>query len=59
MDNKKHNTYHVKKIIAHLAILIKHTKDMSREAFDKDEILLDAIMFRFIQIFRTHQVINT
>lgn len=29
---------------------MKHTKDLSEEELDKDEILLDSIMFRFIQI---------
>ncbi|MDT8336360.1 MAG: HepT-like ribonuclease domain-containing protein [Candidatus Izemoplasmatales bacterium] len=30
--------------------MIEHTKDLNREQFEKDEVLLDSIMFRFIQI---------
>ncbi len=50
MDNKKNDTYYIKKVITDLEFLIKHTKDLTREQFGKDEVLLDSIMFRFIQI---------
>jgi uncharacterized protein with HEPN domain len=50
MDNKKGNTYYINKVITDLEFLITHTKDLTREQFGKDEVLLDSIMFRFIQI---------
>jgi uncharacterized protein with HEPN domain len=50
MDNKKNDPFFVKKVLADLDFLIKHTKDISREHLEKDEVLLDSIMFRFIQI---------
>ncbi len=50
MDNKKDDKYYVEKILADISFLIKHTKDLEKEEFEKDEVLLDSIMFRFIQI---------
>jgi uncharacterized protein with HEPN domain len=50
MDNKKNNKYYIDKILADLDFLIKHTKNITREEFEKNELLLDSIMFRFIQI---------
>lgn len=50
MDNVKNDLYHVEKIHADILFLIKHTKGITREKFESDEILLDSIMFRFIQI---------
>lgn len=50
MGNKKNNEYYIYKILKDLDFLIKHTKDMSKVEFAKNELLLDSIMFRFIQI---------
>ena len=50
MDNKKDNEYYIKKVLVDLNFLIKHTKDLSKSEFEQDEVLLDSIMFRFIQI---------
>ncbi|TVP85780.1 MAG: DUF86 domain-containing protein [Acholeplasmataceae bacterium] len=50
MKHKKDDLYHVEKILNDIHFLIKHTKDLSRQEFDKNEVLLDSIMFRFIQI---------
>ena len=50
MDNKKNNDYYVDKILIDLEFLIKHTKDITKDEFGKNELLIDSIMFRFIQI---------
>jgi len=50
MDNKKGNKYYINKILFDLDFLIEHTKDVSKIEFVKNELLLDSIMFRFIQI---------
>lgn len=50
MDNKKNNEYYINKILVDLEFLIKHTKDITKDEFGKNELLLDSIMFRFIQI---------
>lgn len=50
MDNIKNDRYYASKILKDIKFLMKHTKDLTEEEFDKDEVLLDSIMFRFIQI---------
>jgi len=50
MDNIKDDQYYAKKILADLVFLIKHTKSISQEEFNENEVLLDSVMFRFIQI---------
>lgn len=50
MDNKKDNEYYIKNVLVDLNFLIKHTKDLTKSEFEQDEVLLDSIMFRFIQI---------
>lgn len=50
MDNKKNNEYYIKKILVDVAFLIKHTKNIAKDEFGNNELLLDSIMFRFIQI---------
>ena len=50
MDNTKDDKYYIVKILADVNFLIKHTKGLERIEFVQNEILLDSIMFRFIQI---------
>jgi uncharacterized protein with HEPN domain len=50
MDNKKNNDYYINKILIDLEFLIKHTKNITKDEFGKNELLIDSIMFRFIQI---------
>ena len=50
MDNKKDNYYFVKKIITDLDFIFEHTKDLTREELESNEILIDSIMFRLIQV---------
>ena len=50
MDNNKDNKYYVKKIVADLAFIIKHTTALTLADLDRNEILLDSVMFRLIQI---------
>ncbi len=50
MDNKKNSEYYINKILIDLEFLIKHTKNITKDEFAKNELLLDSIMFRFIQI---------
>jgi uncharacterized protein with HEPN domain len=50
MDNTKNDQYYIEKVLTDLRFLIRHTKDIDRDSFQKDELLLDSIMFRFIQI---------
>ena len=50
MDNKKDNKYYVKKIVTDLAFIVKHPSSLSQNDLSKNEILLDSVMFRLIQI---------
>jgi len=50
MDNKKDNKYYIKKIITDLAFIVKHTCSLTLTELDFNEILLDSVMFRLIQI---------
>ena len=50
MDNKKDNQYYIKKIITDLTFLVEHTKGMSLNELENNEILVDSVMFRLIQV---------
>lgn len=50
MDNKKDNRYYIKKITSDLAFVIEHTKGLSQEELECNEVLVDSVMFRLIQI---------
>ena len=50
MDNKKDNNYYINKIVLDLDFIIAHSKDVSYDEFCSNEILVDSMMFRLIQI---------
>lgn len=50
MDNKKDNSYYIRKIITDLAFIIEHTKGLTQEELEDNEILIDSVMFRLIQV---------
>ncbi|MCR4594111.1 MAG: hypothetical protein K5761_03560, partial [Clostridiales bacterium] len=50
MDNLKDNDYYVKTIKADLEFIVSHMNGLSIEEFAADEVLLDSMMFRMIQI---------
>ena len=50
MDNKKGDRYYLEKIISDLEFMIDHTKGKTKEEIESDELLIDSIMFRIIQI---------
>lgn len=50
MDNTKNNLYYVLKIQNDLNFIVKHMKDVELEELDKNEVLLDSMLFRMIQI---------
>jgi len=50
MDNKKDNKYYIKKIIADLSFILKHTKDITLKKLESNELLVDSVMFRLIQV---------
>ena len=50
MDNIKNDGFFADKISEDLAFIVTHTKDISKEELSKNEVLLDSMMFRLIQI---------
>ncbi|MBR4050778.1 MAG: DUF86 domain-containing protein [Clostridia bacterium] len=50
MDNKKDNSYYVNKIITDLAFIVENTKNLSVAQLQSNEILVDSVMFRLIQV---------
>ena len=50
MDNKKDDIYYKKLILDDVERIITYSKDKSYEEFIDDEALIDAILFRLIQI---------
>jgi uncharacterized protein with HEPN domain len=50
MDNVKNDSYYLNNIITDLSFVLAHTKGMSSEDFESNELLLDSVMFRLIQI---------
>ena len=50
MDNRKDNRYYIKKIVTDLAFILEHTEGMTQDELENNEILVDSVMFRLIQI---------
>lgn len=50
MDNVKNNKYYVDKILIDLEFLITHTHNHTQKDIQNNEVLLDSIMFRLVQI---------
>lgn len=50
MDNSKNDRYYLNRIITDIRFILKNTDGINKEALAKNEILLDSVMFRLIQI---------
>ena len=50
MDNIKDNRYYIKKIVTDLAFILEHTESLTLDELEDNEILVDSVMFRLIQI---------
>ena len=50
MDNRKDDRYYVKKIITDLVFILEHTEGLTQAELESNEILVDSVMFRLIQI---------
>lgn len=55
MDNVKDDSYYIKKIINDIDFVLNHTKGLSLQALKENEVLVDSVMFRFIQIAENAQ----
>ena len=50
MDNVKNDLFYLEKLREDLKFIVAHTKDISLEELGKNEILLDSMLFRLIQV---------
>ena len=50
VDIKKTDQYYIDKIITDLTFIRTHTESLSKSKLEEDEILVDSIMFRLIQV---------
>ena len=50
MDNVKNDNYFIDKIKKDISFIVAHIKDVDLRGLGKDEVLLDSMMFRMIQI---------
>lgn len=50
MDNMKNNNYYINKVKHDLEFIVIHMKNIDIEELDADEVLLDSMLFRMIQI---------
>lgn len=50
MDNYKNDNYYIQKIKRDLEFIVVHMRDVDLEELNRNEILLDSMLFRMIQI---------
>ena len=50
MDNIKNDTYYTQKIRKDLEFIVTHMRDVDIEELNENEVLLDSMLFRMIQI---------
>ena len=53
MDNVKNDVYFVEKILTDLRFIAKHMDGVTQEKLEQDEIFLNAMLFRLIQIWES------
>ena len=58
MDNQKDDCHYLQKIIKDIDYVIEHTKDIDIESLENNEVLLDSVLFRFIQISENSQSLS-
>ena len=50
MDNKKTDEYYIEKVIENIDAIISYTKDVGFNEFINNSLLVDATMFRLVQM---------
>lgn len=58
MDNTKKDSYYIKKIINDLDFILIHTNGVSKEALESNDLWVDSMMFRLIQISENTKLIS-
>ena len=52
MDNIKNDAYYIQKIRQDLEFIVIHMQDIGIQELNENEILLDSMLFRMIQLIR-------
>ena len=50
MDNMKDDNYYIQRIRFDFEFMVVHMRDVDIENLNKDEVLLDSMLFRMIQV---------
>lgn len=50
MDNVKDDRYYLEKIVSDLKFVIDHTRGLTQEEMGENDLLIDSIMFRIVQV---------
>ncbi len=50
MDNRKDDRYYLEKIVTDLSFILAHTAQLTKEEFSENDVLIDSVLFRLIQI---------
>ena len=50
MDNVKGDSFYLEKIVADLKFVIDHTKGMTQTEMEENDLLIDSVMFRIVQV---------
>lgn len=50
MNNLKNDAYYIEKILTDLKFISKHMSNVSKDEFEQNEVLLDSMLFRLIQV---------
>lgn len=58
MDNIKDDSYYVSAIVENIKFILQHTSGITLEKLKEDEVLLDSVMFRFIQIAENARLLS-
>ena len=59
MDNTKNDHYYLDKIKTDIAFIVAHMKDVDAQELNDNEILLDSMLFRMIQISENVKKLST
>lgn len=58
MDNVKNDAYYVKRLKQDLAFVVTHMKNVDIEELNANEVLLDSMLFRMIQISENAKIVR-
>lgn len=50
MNNQKNDAYYIQKILTDLHFVVKHMDGVTLQELEENEILLDSMLFRLIQM---------